>query len=101
MSEFDKTTERLCVDFTVAKYNPESMKLYSPQVNGMLQVAHASGVMSGRNSAKKSLEILANALFSMNCQSRFKTVYVHDDNCNKCKAIAAVKSRGDWCLENE
>lgn len=100
MSDFDESTERLCVDLTVERYNQESMKLYSPQTSGMLQVAHASGVMSGRNSAKESLEIACRALehIENGClvppDGGSPNLYDYMDAARE--AIAKIREQNNW-----
>lgn len=78
MSQFDKTTREEAVSYghTHADTRPAEC-----------------GFVAGRNSVKKSLEILARAVHEYPCLCETNFI------CWKCKAIDEVKALGDWPLE--
>lgn len=87
MTQFDQTTEKKAGEFALG---PEGSHDKS-WTNEML----SKGFTEGRNSAKESLEILARAL-------DFHTgtcVTAEGQRTSAAHAIAQVKARGDWPLE--
>lgn len=82
MSDFEKNTERLAVEFS-PNYNND------PRAS-----SEHFGFTMGRNSAKESLEILARA-----AEHLVKTWEPHlDAEIKLAEAIAAVKRLGEWPL---
>jgi hypothetical protein len=103
MTDFDKTTEKLANEFAnAAKASTATHK-----------IRRYNAHFAGRNSAKESLEILARAIFTahgymgdFDCSKYCDpSVNFHEPECcisvDFKKAIAAVKARGDWCLEEK
>lgn len=92
MSQFDETTKAKAKELYVL---PE--ELAEPR---------AFGFTKGRDSAKPSLEILARALQEINtqpCDELFLNMksWVFSAKREADKAIAEVKTRGDWPLEEK
>lgn len=98
MSQYDETTKAKAVEAAAQKYGTEPFaRLYSPNTVGIAQVAHASGYLAGRDSAKPSLEILARAVEEAGRMiGEGKDVARVWDRL--LMAIAEVKARGDWPL---
>ena len=104
---FSQNTERLAVEAAAKKYGQgsEFARAYPPQTIGIAQVAHASGIMIGRNSAKAELDAkLASqeeALRILAWEFRKKNECfchaIYNKPCHTCRITAQVTSLlGFW-----
>lgn len=93
MSQFDKKTESKAAERYPFKYiDSEPTWMDVPRYNGRQELARCD-FTAGRISAKESLEILAKAV------SFYSGEFLVQSNSVAGDAIAAVKARGDWPLE--
>ena len=87
MSQFDETTENKAEEYAISKL----------PLNFYWKEAYKTAFKETRNSAKESLAILARALdfHEGSC------VTAEGQRSSAAYAIAAVKARGDWPLEEK